>query len=623
MGDIMMFATKFVKKILSCLAMVGLLMIFGLGTVEAAPGDLDASFGTGGKAIGSGSTNLASLGGMAVQNNGKILRAGLRLGDAAVTRYNADGSIDKATFNPSGGEPGTVTVDLLGTGSPEDAITAVAVQPNDGKIVVVGFSHDGPPFLPDHFALIRLNSDGSLDTGFGTGGRVATVISSSDDDANAVAIDANGKIVVAGFASTGGHDFVAVRYNSDGSLDTTFNSGGSMPGVATADLSGAGSNDLGFAMALQGDGKIVVAGESNAAGDFDFAVARFNADGTLDATFNPTGTKPGTATTNLLSTGERANAVAIQSDGRIVLAGNTDSSGSDDFALVRYNADGTLDTSFNAGGSKPGTVTTDFSGSGSTDFAEALAFQADGKIVVVGPSQTTGLNPDFALARYSADGTLDTTFGTGGKVLTDFTSNSNDQARGVAVLGDGKILVGGDSGDFALARYAGDVADLAVTKTVDATSVTVGANVTYTITVTNHGPDAASGATLTDNPPGGLTLVSATASAGSCSAGTPIHCDLGTIANGASVSFTVVALPSAAGTFSNTASVTSLTFDPDTTNNSGSSQDVTAAGPSGGTGGSGGSTGSTGGTGSTGSTGSTGGSGASSSSGGCSLLTRP
>ena len=267
-----------------------------------------------------------------------------------------------------------------------------------------------------------------------------------------MAIDADGNIVVAGYSIQGsatGYDFALAQYNADGTLDTTFGTGGKV----TTDFTGGsdGANGL----AIQADGKIVVAGHSSRSDvtGQDFALARYNTDGSLDANFDGDGkvvTHIGPPTADLGS-----DVVALQTGGKILVTGYSYQSTQDqNFALAQYNADGTLDTTFGTGGK----VTTDFTGG--SDEANGLAIQADGKIIVVGRSYRGDVtNYDFALARYNIDGSLDTSFGTDGKVTTDFAGGS-DEVTGVAIQGDGQIVVAGCSFqgsptgyDFALARY--------------------------------------------------------------------------------------------------------------------------------------------------------------------------
>jgi uncharacterized delta-60 repeat protein len=238
---------------------------------------------------------------------------------------------------------------------------------------------------------------GDLDTTFGTGGKVITHVGSNFDVAKGVVIQPDGKIVVVGL----GNGFTLARYNTDGRLDTSFNGTGK---VTTLFNGGAAANA--YAVALQADGKIIVAGSSLN----DFALARYNTNGTLDTSFNSTGT----VTTPIGNGDDAANAVAIQPDGKIVAAGYAKFANYD-FALVRYNTDGTLDPAFNG----TGKVTTAF-GNGD-DFAKAVAIQRDDRIIVAGYAQFG--NNDFALARYNADGTPDASFNTTGKVTTPIGNN--------------------------------------------------------------------------------------------------------------------------------------------------------------------------------------------------------
>ena len=147
-------------------------------------------------------------------------------------------------------------------------------------------------------------------------------------------------------------------------------------------------------------------------------------------------------TTDFGGSVDRAFAMALQPDGKLVVAGDSDAN----FALARYNSDGSLDAGFGTGGK----VITSFGG---TDQASAVILQPDGKIVVAGQTDT-GVSIDFALARYMPDGSLDGAFGSGGRVTTNFIGNSDDLGSAVALQSDGKIVVGGTSDDnFALARY--------------------------------------------------------------------------------------------------------------------------------------------------------------------------
>ncbi len=369
---------------------------------------------------------------VAIQSDGKIVAAGYSTWDFALVRYNADGSLD-TTF----GTDGKVTTDFSGS---EDRVFSVALQ-SDGKIVAAGFSHSTSAYL---FALARYNADGSLDTTFDADGKVTTDVLSSYGDARSIVIQPDGKIVAAGYSDTGGvhKDFALVRYNPDGSLDTTFDTDGK---VVTAVLS---SHDYAESVAIQPDGKIVAAGESYNGMNYDISLVRYNPNGLLDTTFD----MDGKVTTAVGSSDNYASSVAIQPDGKIVAAGGSSNGSNKDFALVRYNVDGSLDTNFDTDGK----VATDVLSS--NESAESVAIQPDGRIVAAGFS-SNGSNDDLAIVRYNADGSLDTTFGTGGKVTTAIGSAS-EEARSVAIQADGRIVAAGGSynglnNDFALVRYGG------------------------------------------------------------------------------------------------------------------------------------------------------------------------
>jgi len=269
---------------------------------------------------------------------------------------------------------------------------------------------------------------------------VTTDIRDNIDYGEAVAIQSDGKIVVAGSAYGANYcDFALVRYNPDGSLDESFDG----DGIVTTDFNQ--SLELGFAVLIQPDNKIVVAGTTYSINTgYEFAVARYNPDGSLDTTFS----SDGKVTTGFTYTSEIGHGVTLQPDGKLVVVGET-SSGHDDFILARFNANGTLDTSFDMDGK----VVTDFFGE--TDRGYAITTQPDGKIIAIGYANTT-TSSDFALARYNTDGSLDTSFGTDGLVTSDFLELGNF-AYAVVLQPDGKIVVAGESSyNFTLARYNTD-----------------------------------------------------------------------------------------------------------------------------------------------------------------------
>jgi uncharacterized delta-60 repeat protein len=396
---------------------------------HAKAGDLDRSFGTGGKVTTDFAGDQDTARALVVQGT-KLVAAGSGtavpggLGAFALARYNPDGSLD-TTF----GTGGQVTTDFPGGG---DA-NALAVQA-DGKLVAAGVTGGD-------FALARYNVDGSLDTTFGTGGTVTTDFAGNVDIANALIVQADSKLVAAGSTEFTAVDFAVARYNPDGTLDTSFGTGGQV----VTDVDGT---DRAYALALQG-GKLVAGGLSFSAttGTIgDFGLVRYNVDGSLDTTFG-TG---GKVTTDFAGRTDWAFALAVQG-GKLVAAGRAGFEGNDDFGLVRYNVDGSLDTTFGTGGK----VTTDFARSGGS-FDEARALVVQGRTLVA--AGFVGPFFDFGLARYRADGTLDRSFGSGGKVTTDFAGQT-DEAFGLAVQADGRLVAAGfmlsefGEMDFALARY--------------------------------------------------------------------------------------------------------------------------------------------------------------------------
>lgn len=370
---------------------------------------------------------------VAAQRDGKIVVAGYAdvggVDRFALVRYNSDGSLD-TSFNSNG----KVTT-AVGTGTCKGQ--GVALQ-GDGKIVVVGYSFNAGG--QSCFTVLRYGTDGSLDTTFADSGKVVTSVA-KNGSADSVAIQSDGKIVVAGnsFIDGGNNDFGVVRYNANGTLDTTFNG----TGKATADF---GAHDLGHNVAVHGDGRIVVTGYSTNESKKQCALGCFKPNGNLDTSFNSTGK----VTTNFGGDGDaEGQGVATQSDGKTVVVGYATVGGVQQFAIARYNIDGTLDTSF--GGT--GRVTTAVGISGSN--ATGVALQKDDKIVVAGYAvNNSGRIYDFACLRYNADGSLDQSFGDHGKATTDV---GDGKASSLAVQ-DNKVIVAGsaydgDNNEFAVVRY--------------------------------------------------------------------------------------------------------------------------------------------------------------------------
>ena len=342
-------------------------------------GRLDSTFGTGGKVVATFDSNGDNLSAIALQTDGKIVAAGSIHGTAfLVARFNADGSRDQ-TFGNNG--------NVVTTFGDRTASAADVVLQADGKIIVVGVSGAGPYSELNDFALARYNADGNLDQSFGTAGKVITHfpgVFNTGSTATCVALQSDGKLVVGGTYKNERtpHQFALARYNSNGSLDSTFGSSGKvMTTVGTGDA-------FSFAIALQSTGRIVLAGYSYTQGH-DFSLAGYNPDGTLDSTFGNGGFM---ATDFSGSTDDIAYAMTMQRDGKLVVAGRTGSYPNFDFALARYSSDGQPDETFGAGGK----VITNLS---TTDDAYAVALQRDGRIVLAGIA-FNGSNFDFAAACY-------------------------------------------------------------------------------------------------------------------------------------------------------------------------------------------------------------------------------
>ncbi|MHA3775569.1 DUF7453 family protein [Verrucomicrobiota bacterium sgz303538] len=429
----MRFYQPLLRPVLACFVVAFCTIAFV--PLHAAPGDLDTSFNGTGKVTTSIRSSNDEGYSMAVQADGKIVVAGRSYNgsnyDFAVVRYNANGTLD-TTFNNTG-----KVITPIGSGNADGYCVVVQA---DGKIVVAGSAVNG---YNVGFALVRYNANGTLDTTFNGTGTAITPISSYGANGYSMAVQAEGKIVVAGSAINGSYsDFAVVRYNANGTLDTTFN------GTGKAITSLSSFKDEGRSVAVQADGKIVIAGfaVNGSNTDTDFALVRYNVNGTLDTGFNGTGK----VITPIGFGQDYGNSVAVQADGKIVVAGYSLTEVNFDFALVRYNTDGSLDTTFNG----TGKAITPMGANG--DYGYSVAVQADGKIAVAG-SANNGRD-GFALVRYNANGTLDTSFNGTGKAITPIGSG-NVLCNSVAVQADGKIVVAGSAAgsgwDFAVARYNG------------------------------------------------------------------------------------------------------------------------------------------------------------------------
>jgi uncharacterized delta-60 repeat protein len=394
------------KAVTRRVALATLAFALSAGVAHAAPGDLDPSFGQGGRVgIVSGGAEYAVA--LAIQADGRIVVAGHSaanaVGEAVVYRLNPDGSLDR-TFNGNG------RLGIAGGGG--DSATAVAVQ-RDGKILVAGYTFADNTV---NAIVYRLNPNGSFDASFGNDG-ARRIVSSAGEGARALALQSDGKIIVAGDAAG---DAVVYRLNPDGSSDQTFNGNGRLA---------IDGSDFANSVALQPDGRIVVAGRmTDAAGKSDAAIYRLDPDGSFDPTFN------GNGRLGIDAGGfDEADVLALQPDGRIVVAGSTSVNAA--AAVWRVAPNGSLDPSLDGDGA----LRLD---DGADAFALGLALQPDGKIVVAG-STTVNDNGDPVVHRLNPDGSVDAGFGRAGKVGID--EGANEYAYAMALQTDGKVVVAGET----------------------------------------------------------------------------------------------------------------------------------------------------------------------------------
>jgi uncharacterized delta-60 repeat protein len=415
------------------------LALVPISSAPAAPGDVDPFFGDAAGAytdFGGGTEDEGRA--VVVQSDGKIVVAGV----SGPTSTGGDFAL--ARYNPDGSldttfsADGKVTTSFGGTPQSTAVATDVAVQ-TDGKIVAVGIFR-----ASDGFIVVRYNSNGSLDTSFDTDGKVVTDLGGLSGTVS-VAIQADGRIVAGGGRAIGASsDFAVVRYNANGSLDTTFDTDGKV-------ITDFGDDDSALDVAIQTDGRIVAAGQSGEVGLSDFAAARYNPNGSLDTTFDTDG-----KTVTDFGGDDFGTEVAIQADGRIVAAGGTATPGVTDFALARYTTSGALDPTFDG----DGRVVTPFAGLARVS---GLAIQAGGKIVAVGNMSSADRTNHFVLARYNSNGSLDPTFDVDGRVVTELTAEfgpASSSADALAIQPDGNLVVAGHAifssaraRDFAVLRY--------------------------------------------------------------------------------------------------------------------------------------------------------------------------
>ncbi|HRI62290.1 MAG TPA: T9SS type A sorting domain-containing protein, partial [Saprospiraceae bacterium] len=384
----------------------------------AQPGTLDPSFGSSGKVTADFANDEDRAYAVAVQPDGKIVAAGWAdsgfVRNLAVLRLNSDGSPDTEF-----GINGKYKTSLLNN------CRAIAIQP-DGKILVAG--SDGSQAV----YVARLLSNGTPDTGFGINGVSGVLISSFGVGIYAMLLQPNGRIVIGGYTYNGTtvkDEFLLVRFNSVGTVDGSFGTGG----IVKTSFGSSVDDVWAIGLDLQPDGKILATGFAQINNNYDVSLARYNPDGSLDNTFSG----DGKATTELGSNSDEAESVFVLPDGKIAVLANTVQNGNYTPTLIRYQANSSLDNSFGTNGLAFFPLPVPAGG-----VLRGIR-QPDGKIVGAGFSNGAGL------IRLNSDGTPDQSFGSGGFVMADA-----EVLRGVALQPDGKIVAAGNvDNDFVVLRY--------------------------------------------------------------------------------------------------------------------------------------------------------------------------
>jgi uncharacterized delta-60 repeat protein len=469
------------------------LLLLPTGKIFAqTPANLDATFGSSGKVV---TRDFGRGKDLLVQPDGKILLggetevSGILNNEFAVIRYNTDGTLD-STFGTNG--EAALNFDLYPSNyGSDDHVLTIALQP-DGKILAAGYTKgENSDYAGTFLAIARFNADGSLDTTFGTDGKIKLRPSENLEITYGIvslALQPDGKFIVAGASSSGSvnqphGDFYLARLNANGTMDGTFGTGGTVTTHLLSDNSQAALRHI----VLQPDGKIVLLGrdtgtDSDSNSEGGAVIIRYNADGSLDDTFGSGGiVLSDTKSVALNAIGfDTASDAQIEPDGKIIVAEesylNTGTSQAQlSSFLLRLNADGTRDDTFGTDGFITRSIV--------PATLPLVRRQADGKYLLGGTYD--GTNLDFLLQRFNADGSIDSDFGTNhGYTGTDF-QGGDDTAWAMLLQPDGNVVLGGSSGEhLAMARY-----DLTPVTTPDPT--TTGTTITGT---TTGGPSAADAA---------------------------------------------------------------------------------------------------------------------------------
>jgi uncharacterized delta-60 repeat protein len=415
--------------------------------VVGQPGTLDLSFNGTGKVFADFAEGDDFAFGAARQIDGKIILAGGCANgssrDFCAVRYLPDGTLD-TTF----GNNGKAAVPMATPIACNNLAYAIKLQ-SDGKLLLAGRCRTGSTATSDlviRFSLLRLTSAGQADASFNGNGFVTTQFGGQDDTARAVGLQSDGKIVLSGYClntARNRYEFCAARYTTSGALDTTFNASGAMPGKLMGAIN---QQDFASAMVVQPDDKLVLGGSCWNGTTYEFCTARYTVDGVLDTTFNSTGF----VLTSLSSVGATQGlAIALQPDGKVLIAGSTVDVNQDKFGVARYTTSGALDPAFGDGGILRSTV-----GPGN-DIVYGIAIAPDKKIVLVGNCTNNlagveGGYSAFCAQRFDTGGVQDLTFGNtpgyaAGSVVTQMSCPGcgNDTTNATLLQPDGRLLIAG------------------------------------------------------------------------------------------------------------------------------------------------------------------------------------
>lgn len=362
-----------------------------------------------------GFNSASSVSDIKILENGKILLGGSDGYSSTLARYNNNGLLD-SVFGSSGYFIANSN-EFEPFYFPSSSTINLQV---DGKVLVA--SYQG--------GIARFNQDGTVDTTFGENGKLLT----NSMNVQSLLIQGDGKILVAGGIGIGPNMTAnnVTRYNIDGTLDTSF-------GVNGTTQTRIGFEDIAYDAALQPDGKIIIVGRTfYDTATRDFSIVRYNSDGSLDTTFS----EDGKQTTAIGNMDDHAYSIKLQADGKLVVGGISDF----DLTLVRYNSNGSLDSSF----SNDGIVKMDLGG---TESIESLIIQSDGKILVSGNSYNVDNKQNIFLARFNGDGSVDKSFANDGFLITNFGTNYSSVSD-IDVQPDGRIVLAGRSDkEIVLVRY--------------------------------------------------------------------------------------------------------------------------------------------------------------------------